>query len=36
MVPLVDLAIEAIEPLSRRERWTAPGDLVFPAPDGDF
>lgn len=36
VVPLVDLAIEALEPLSRRERWTAPGDLVFPAPDGDF
>lgn len=36
VVPLVDLAIEAIEPLSRRGRYTLPDDLVFPAPDGDF
>lgn len=36
VVPLVDLAIEAVEPLSRRDRYTLPDDLVFPAPDGDF
>ncbi|MDQ3629983.1 MAG: site-specific integrase [Actinomycetota bacterium] len=35
-MPLVDLAIEAVEPLSRRERFTRLDDLVFPAPDGDF
>ena len=36
VVPLVDLAIQAIEPLSHREHFTGPDDLVFPAPDGDF
>ncbi|MDQ3723503.1 MAG: site-specific integrase, partial [Actinomycetota bacterium] len=36
VVPLVDLAIEAVEPLSQRERFTGLDDLVFPAPDSDF
>jgi integrase len=33
-VPLTDMAIAAIEDLSRREHWTGPDDLVFPSPTG--
>jgi integrase len=35
-VPMVDQVARALEDLSRRERFTAPGDLVFAGPDGEF
>ena len=35
-VPMVDRVARALDDLSRRERFTAPGDLVFPGPEGDF
>jgi integrase len=35
-VPMVDRVARALEDLSRRERFTAPGDLVFGGTEGDF
>jgi integrase len=34
-VPMVDQVALALEDLSRRERFVAPGDLVFPGPEGE-
>ena len=35
-VPMVDQVARTLEDLSRRERVVAPGDLVFPGPEGEF
>jgi integrase len=34
-VPLLDQAVPVLDNLSRRERFTGPGDLVFPGPTGE-
>ena len=35
-VPLIDQALEPLDRLSRREHFTAPGDLVFGSPVGGY
>lgn len=35
-VPLTDQVGRALDALSRGDRLTGPGELVFPAPDGDY